>query len=461
MNSYENEVFEFGTNPNEETSNFNYQDISGLGESNYENEDLFNDIPPVNETTNVTQPINTDLNTFDVNNFDYSITSDKSLNEVEMPTYEAPAIETPIPEIPVNNDNSQPTDVLQNYIESYGEQEEPVEQPSVENMEPVVPEWITEQPKENIEVNNVPLEEANPIENYTEPVAENVQEVSVPVENTPIPEMQTVETIPELQPIEEVNSNPESSMFEENPFEIPAPEQNNEMPEMKIVETTEETSPTIEEVTEEPQEIAMSETPIEDLQKLTEYEDEKIESTDINSLFDKLSVNVKDASDIFIKNTNLKQKIDSRFEELKGLQNELENSRRKQMEEIDKYRDEVLDKLTEKKAEIERRLNVLKDLQATLEKEKTEFEEYKRKEQANITKVQKEVQSAYDERREELEHIEDVLRKQKDALDEERNQLSLDKIQYEADKNDLANNLLKFNQIVNSFTNGIEMKPEE
>ena len=131
------------------------------------------------------------------------------------------------------------------------------------------------------------------------------------------------------------------------------------------------------------------------------------------------------------------------------------------MEEIDRYRDEVLDKLTEKKSEIEQRLNVLKDLQATLEKEKTEFEEYKRKEQANISKVQKEVQAAYDERREELEHIEDVLRKQKDSLDEERNQLSLDKIQYEADKNDLANNLLKFNQIVNSFTNGIEMKPEE
>ena len=48
------------------------------------------------------------------------------------------------------------------------------------------------------------------------------------------------------------------------------------------------------------------------------------------------------------------------------------------------------------------------------------------------------------------------MRKQKDALDEERNQLSLDKIQYEADKNELANNLLKFNQIVDSFTIGME-----
>jgi chromosome segregation ATPase len=240
------------------------------------------------------------------------------------------------------------------------------------------------------------------------------------------------------------------------------PANNNEIPEMKTIETTDKTSPSIDDVTEEEMPtIEMSETPIDDLKKLTEYEDDKIDSTNINSLFDKLSVNVKDASEIFRKNTSLKEKIDTRFEELKSLQSELENSRRKQIDEIDKYRDEVLNKLSEKKSEIEKRLNILKDLQATLEKEKTEFEDYKRKEQSKISKIQKEVQSAYDERREELEHIEDVLRKQKDSLDEERNQLSLDKIQYEADKNDLANNLLKFNQIVNSFTNGIEMKTEE
>ena len=97
----------------------------------------------------------------------------------------------------------------------------------------------------------------------------------------------------------------------------------------------------------------------------------------------------------------------------------------------------------------------MKESQATLEKEKQEFEQYKKEEKENIDKVQKEVQAAYDDRREELNHIEDVLRKQKDSLDEERSQLSLDRIEYEADKNELANNLLKFDELVNSFTNGI------
>ena len=75
--------------------------------------------------------------------------------------------------------------------------------------------------------------------------------------------------------------------------------------------------------------------------------------------------------------------------------------------------------------------------------------------------MQKEVQDAYDSRREELKKVEDVLRNQKDALDEERSQLSLDKIQYESDKNELANNLLKFNEIVDAFTKGIEKIDKE
>lgn len=200
----------------------------------------------------------------------------------------------------------------------------------------------------------------------------------------------------------------------------------------------------------------LTDTPIEELQKLTEYTEEKINSTDIKSLFDKVGVNVKEASDIFKKNTEMKEKIDSRFEELKKLQLEVEKSKKSQYDEINAYKEEVLSKLTEKKDEIEKRLNKLKTFQSTLEEEKAEFEKYKKQEKEEIARVQKEIQDAYDTRREELSHIEDVLRRQKDSLDEERNKLSLDIIQYESDKNELANNLLKFNEIVASFTNGME-----
>ena len=458
MNNSENEVFEFGTNPNEEANNFNYENISGLGESNYENEDLFDNLPPVNTNNENTTSNNEPVNNWDINSYSYDLSSDPNLANI--PTFETPAVTAPMQEVV-----TAPQDIFNSeYVENSPIR--PIEEQPVVEEKPVDTEAQTfidnftngeviDIPEYNQGVEIFGINEPQPVE---QPQVEQKEE-----QPSVIPEMQAVETLQEITEPEELKTIEDTTVpVEDNTvYEIPQEENpNNMMPEMSTVET--EAQPEESEVVEEEAPtIEMSETPIEDLQRLTEYQDEKIDSTDINSLFDTLSLNVKDASEIFRKNTNLKEKIDTRFEELKSLQGELANSRKKQMEEIDKYRDEVLDKLTEKKNEIERRLNILKELQATLEKEKTEFEEYKRKEQANISKVQKEVQAAYDERREELEHIEDVLRKQKDSLDEERNQLSLDKIQYESDKNELANNLLKFNQIVNSFTNGIEMKPEK
>lgn len=252
---------------------------------------------------------------------------------------------------------------------------------------------------------------------------------------------------------ENINSKENNfELYKEEEFEEVQPQTSN-LVEESVNETVE--IPLNAEKTEDQSKITISETPIEQLNKLTEFKEETIEETDINSLFDKVSVNVSEASDIFRKNSDLKKKIDTRFEELKKLQAEIEVSRKKQIDEVNSYKEEVLNKLTEKKEEIEKRLNLLKDSQVNLEKEKQEFQKYKKEEQEKIEKVQKEVQNAYDDRREELGRIEDVLRKQKDALDEERSQLSLDRIQYESDKNELANNLLKFNELVNSFKTGV------
>ena len=257
--------------------------------------------------------------------------------------------------------------------------------------------------------------------------------------------------------LEEENVQEDSNQFEniENNVvvdEVPSTLEENASNEM----LNEENNTVEEESIQSENENIFTDTPIEELQKLTEYTEEKINSTDIKSLFDKVGDNVKEASDIFKKNTEMKEKLDSRFEELKKLQSEVEKAKKSQYDEINAYKEEVLSKLTEKKEEIEKRLNKLKAFQSTLEEEKAEFEKYKKEEKEEISRVQKEIQEAYDSRREELGHIEDVLRRQKDSLDEERNKLSLDIIQYESDKNELANNLLKFNEIVASFTTGME-----
>lgn len=196
-----------------------------------------------------------------------------------------------------------------------------------------------------------------------------------------------------------------------------------------------------------------------DLEKETEKEidtiSEENDSTDINNLFAKVNSNVKEASDIFLKNVEMKKKLDKRFEELKELQRDIEKSKQSDYEEINNYKESVLEELTSKKHEIENRLNELKDLQASFEKEKSEFETYKKESKEEINNLACEQKVKDDSRKEELEALEDKLRKQKDAIDEEKRQLSLDRIQYEADKNDLANNMLKFNEIVGTFTDGV------
>ena len=378
MENFENDIFEFGNMPEEEleqTNNFYYDSIVGLGESDYENEDLFN--TEVDSQENLTQK--TDFRITDFNGTNYEDSNEYNKE-------------------PIGN------------IEDFNDSDFILEQEQQE--EPKIDDNMLETPFVSNSKND-----------KEEDLAESVS------------------------PFEEEQETLNSDMLEE-PLDSNS-ENNKEEDLVKLVPQSDE------EQNEEVEQIILSDTPIEELKELTEYEENKIEETDINRLFDRVSINVQDASDIFRKNTDLKQKIDTRFEELKKIQSEIENSRKTQIDEINAYKDEVYNKLTEKKDEIEKRLNLLKETQATLEKEKQEFEVYKKKEQQNIDRIQKEVQSAYDDRREELSHIEDVLRKQKDALDEERSQLSLDRIQYEADKNELANNLLKFNELVNTFTNGV------
>ena len=332
-----------------------------------------------------------------------------------------------------------------------------------DNSEEIVePEYATSQNQQFDPFAFTPsnLFETETSDNIEQPVETSVEETPQDVQTEDNMFDQPVETsieeTPQDVPAEDnMFDQPVETPVEETPQDVPAEDNMLE----QSVDNTEENFSENNDVSND--KIEISDTPIEELNKLTEYNEEKIDKTDINSLFDRLSINVQDASEIFKRNTEMKKKIDNRFEDLRKLQLEIEKSKKKQKDEIDLYKKEVLDKLSEKKDEIESRLNTLKDLQVQLEKEREEFEEYKKEKEEEIERVQQEIQDSYDERREELEHIEDVLRKQRDDLDDKRSQLNLDRIQYEADKNALANNVLKFNEVVDSFTKGMNSLEED
>lgn len=366
-----------------EKQEFNYNEISGLGESDYENEDLFN---MAVEENDLEPTVNNESTIMDESNFSTDFENQIDNNEL-----------------------------LKDYSGLFYNNEDQ----NIKN------EFVND----NLAVNN----------------EENINEFTEPTIPTDIVDYKI--------------ENSDDSNFEEAYEDIGALLENYENNNIESTLDVNDTSDTKIEPKIDVNNI--SSTPMEELTKLTQYAQEKIETTDIKSLFDRVGVNVKEASDIFKKNTEMKEKIDARFEELKKLQLEVEKNKKCQYDEINTYKEDVLNKLTEKKEEIEKRLNKLKEFQMNLEQEKQDFEKYKKTQKEEIERVQKEIQDAYDSRREELIHIEDELRKQKDSLDEERTQLSLDIIQYEADKNELANNLLKFNEIVGAFTNGMDKIDKE
>ena len=196
---------------------------------------------------------------------------------------------------------------------------------------------------------------------------------------------------------------------------------------------------------------------IESLDSSTDYEEVPENSkTDISDLFVKVNNNVQEASNFFLKNSDMKRLLDNRFEELKKLQSDVELSRKQGYEDIDNYKEETLQKINERKDEIDEKIASLNDYQVKLDKDKEEFETYKKEEILKIEKMRDDEKLEFEKRKNELARIEDKLRRMKDSIEEERRQLNLDQIQYETDKKELAANMIKFNDIVSKFTNGID-----
>lgn len=177
--------------------------------------------------------------------------------------------------------------------------------------------------------------------------------------------------------------------------------------------------------------------------------DRSLNANDLNQLFSKVSNNVKGASEIVNRNAEIKRKIDERFDELRRLQQQHETNKQKDIAEINAYKDEVYSKLQQKKLDMEKDIKELRSAQEKLEKEKKEFEAYKATSLANLNKLEKELKESYDNRSKNIEQVEIGLVKRKEQLDIERASIV-------KEKEELADNLMKFNKLVSDFTQGIE-----
>lgn len=220
---------------------------------------------------------------------------------------------------------------------------------------------------------------------------------------------------------------------------------------------------------ETPNEEIAEEVSEEDSSKITESEEENIETSDtvipevkeevkttevrdINSMFEIATSNVLEAKNIFAKNAEMKEQIDAKVRELEEEKKEHERIKQADIAKINAYKEAVTSKLKEKKSELDTQVQKLKDARTKYEEEKTRFETYKKEEFERVKELKKQHRLELEEKQKELDSLTEVLKQQKEEIEEERRQLELDRIKYEADKNELANNLLKFNDLVSDFT---------
>ncbi len=177
---------------------------------------------------------------------------------------------------------------------------------------------------------------------------------------------------------------------------------------------------------------------------------------DINSMFEIATSGVQEAKNIFAKNVEMKEQLDAKFKELEEAKKEYAKIKQADIEKINSYKEAVTSKLRQKKEELDEQVEKLKEARSKYEQEKTRFETYKKEEFERVKQMKKEQRQEMEERQKELDALTESLKKQREEIEEEKRQLEIDRIKYDADKNELANNLLKFNELVSDFTVNID-----
>lgn len=184
-------------------------------------------------------------------------------------------------------------------------------------------------------------------------------------------------------------------------------------------------------------------------------------SVNIENIFERANNNVKEATNIFQKNLLLKQQLEEKIKKFNAEKIEFEKNKESEFERIKEYKKTAYEKLKQKKLVIEKSIDELKQQQEKLNAEKIAFQERRKQELEKIKEEKQKNILFMKEKKQQLETLEHELKAEKESLNEAKEQLKLDRIQCESDKSELANNLIKFNELVGEFTVGIEKFSDE
>ena len=209
---------------------------------------------------------------------------------------------------------------------------------------------------------------------------------------------------------------------------------------------------------EEPQEMGFD--LLHDDSPLVKYADQeeskKMTMRQLKDIFDSASDNVKEATIIFNKNIEMKKSLEDQFLRLKQAEALQEQKRQENIKLINEYKEEALADLNDQKDRLEQDRNQLKLSETVLEREKEKFEKRKQSEMEEFESMKKEHEAWLAEEKDKLKERESELQESWKKIEEEKQKLEEDRAQYLVDKEELANSLMKFNQLVGDFTVGID-----
>ncbi len=144
------------------------------------------------------------------------------------------------------------------------------------------------------------------------------------------------------------------------------------------------------------------------------------EVNDLTNIIRKTNENIANAQSIFEKNLQIKDIIEEKIKDLEIKEKEHAQRVKQDHDKINKYKNDTIAMISDRKKDLEKKMAELKKFQIEIEKSKK------------------------------------ALELEKEQIKKEREELDLEKIKYDTDQNELANSMLKFNELVSNFTVNID-----
>lgn len=189
---------------------------------------------------------------------------------------------------------------------------------------------------------------------------------------------------------------------------------------------------------------------------------------DIQAMFERINSNVREATDIFNKNIEMRDqlavdisKIEEEKEQMIADKAAFERRINDEYQRLNTKKEQEEAKLAEARRELEVQIDKLNNDNHKLEVDRITFETRKNEEYQKFSEYKEMEQQKIEQLKNEVNLEKEKLNSYRLDLEEEKRRLRINQVRLDNERNELATNLNKFNELVNNFNYGISKLPNE